>query len=102
DRFRLLGYQPDAIRYIAAGDLFVLASRHEGMPVAVMEALALGVPVVAPAVGGLNDAVTADVGLLVEPASAASLARGIEVLLDPAARAARSAAARESARRFEI
>ena len=47
DRFRLLGYVKNAARLTAAADLFVLASMHEGLPVAVMEALALGVPVVA-------------------------------------------------------
>ena len=51
DRFALLGYRDDTTRLIAAADLFVLASHHEGLPVTVMEALTLGVPVVAPAVG---------------------------------------------------
>ncbi len=57
DRFRLLGYRDDTTRLIAAADLFVLASHHEGLPVTVMEALTLGVPVVAPAVGGLPEVV---------------------------------------------
>jgi glycosyltransferase involved in cell wall biosynthesis len=54
ERMQLLGYRPDAVRVIAAADVFALASTHEGLPVAVMEAQALGVPVVAPAVGGLR------------------------------------------------
>ena len=58
ERFALLGYRDDATRLIAAADLFVLASHHEGLPVTVMEALTLGVPVVAPAVGGLPEVVT--------------------------------------------
>ena len=58
DRFRLLGYREDAARLLSGADVFALASQHEGLPVAVMEALALGVPVVAPAVGGLREAIT--------------------------------------------
>ena len=55
---RLLGYRDDATRLIGGADVFVLASHHEGLPVSVMEALVLGVPVIAPAVGGLREAVT--------------------------------------------
>ncbi|MFM8305451.1 MAG: glycosyltransferase, partial [Actinomycetota bacterium] len=78
DRFRLLGYRDDAPRVIAAADLFVLASSHEGLPVAVMEALALGVPVVATAVGGLFEAITDGVdGLLVPPEDPEALAAAI-------------------------
>jgi len=58
DRFRLLGYRDDTTRLIAAADLFVLASHHEGLPVTVMEALTLGVPVVATSVGGIPEAVS--------------------------------------------
>jgi glycosyltransferase involved in cell wall biosynthesis len=78
DRFRLLGYRDDATRLIAAADLFVLASHHEGLPVTVMEALTLGVPVVAPAVGGLREIVTdGHNGILVTPGSPEALADGI-------------------------
>ena len=68
DRVRILGYRPDAPRLTAAADLFVLASLHEGIPVAVMEAFAAGVPVVATRVGGLAEVVEPDVsGRLVPP-----------------------------------
>lgn len=78
DRFALLGYRADAQRVIAGADVFVLASSHEGLPVAVMEAFALGVPVVATAVGGLAEAVTDGVdGLLVPPRDPGALAAAI-------------------------
>src|SRR4029079_5652398 len=48
---QLLGSRSDAVRVIAAADLFALASLHEGLPVSVMEEKALGGPVVATRVG---------------------------------------------------
>ena len=84
DTFRLLGYRDDATRLIAAADVYVLASHHEGLPVTVMEALALGVPVVAPAVGGLPEVVHTDEnGLLVTPGDPTALADAIERAVDP-------------------
>lgn len=96
DAFRVLGYRDDATRLIAAADVYVLASDHEGLPVTVMEAFALGVPVVAPAVGGLPEVVrTGENGVLVTPSDPVALADAVERALDPSehARLARGAAA---------
>jgi glycosyltransferase involved in cell wall biosynthesis len=101
DRFMLLGYRDDATRLIAAADVFVLASHHEGLPVTVMEALTLGVPVVAPAVGGLPEVVTSgENGILVVPGSPGALADGIIEALEPSTHDRLSAAARATGSRF--
>jgi glycosyltransferase involved in cell wall biosynthesis len=98
---QLLGYQPDAVRFIAAADVFCLASLHEGLPVSVMESLACGVPVVATAVGGLPQAVTNDVdGLLVEPGDAEALAAALRSMLDGTRRARMARAALKAGERF--
>jgi glycosyltransferase involved in cell wall biosynthesis len=68
DRFELLGYRPDALRVMSAFDIFALSSTQEGCPVALMEALALGLPVVATSVGGIPEAVRdGQEGILVRP-----------------------------------
>lgn len=103
DRFALLGYRADAPRLVAAADLFVLASAHEGLPVAVMEAFALGVPVVATAVGGVAEAVTDGVsGLLVPPGDPDALAAAVLRAADPAVRAPLARGAAAAASRFRV
>jgi L-malate glycosyltransferase len=84
DRLLLLGYRPDAVRVMAACDVFVLASHYEGLGVAIMEALALGLPVVATAVGGVPEVVDhGREGLLVPPHLPQELAAAlVSVLTD--------------------
>jgi glycosyltransferase involved in cell wall biosynthesis len=93
---RFLGERPDVERLLAGMDVFALSSREEGIPNAVLEAMAAGRPVVATAVGGtpevLEDGRT---GWLVPPGDPAALADALaEALLDPAEAARRGAAAR--------
>lgn len=96
ERFRFLGYRPDATRLVSGLDVFCLASHHEGLPLALMEALALGIPVVATDVGGIGELVTDGVqGSLVPPARPDLLAAALlATAADPDLRAARAAAAR--------
>ena len=98
----ILGYRSDAPRITAAADLFVLASHHEGIPVAVMEAMAAGVPVVATHVGGLAEAIDDGVsGRLVPVRRPELLAEAVVALAgDPAARRELSAGASAAAARF--
>jgi glycosyltransferase involved in cell wall biosynthesis len=78
DRVRFLGYRTDAVRVMAAGDLFVLSSQFEGLPIALLEAMALGLPVVATRAGAIPEVViNEEHGLLVDALSPASLAAGM-------------------------
>ncbi|HSE98482.1 MAG TPA: glycosyltransferase [Blastocatellia bacterium] len=78
DRIHLLGDRSDASRLVSSFDLAVLSSLHEGLPNAVMEAMAAGVPVVATAVGGTKELITdGETGYLVEPSDADGLGERI-------------------------
>jgi glycosyltransferase involved in cell wall biosynthesis len=83
DRIRFLGSRSDALRFVAAADVVVNPSDFEGLPVAVLEAMALGRPVVATAVGGVPDLVAPGAsGILVEPRDPVGLAAAVDTLLD--------------------
>src|SRR4051812_37076077 len=85
DCVRLLGFQKNPYRYMAAADLFTLSSHFEGFGNVIVEAMACGTPVVATdcPYGPREIIEDGENGLLVEPASAASLARGmLRVLRD--------------------
>jgi glycosyltransferase involved in cell wall biosynthesis len=72
---RFHGFRDDLPRVLAAADAVVLPSRNEGMPIALIEAMALGLPIVATAVGGVPDLIEAGAhGLLVPPEDPVSLA----------------------------
>ncbi len=100
----LLGYRSDAIRVVAGCDVFALASHYEGYPVAIMEALAVGLPVVATRVGGVPEAVREGVeGLLVPPRRPDLLAEAIgELVSDTPRRIAMGKAASERGRDYDI
>lgn len=74
-RVRLLGVRRDVPELLSAADGYVLSSAWEGMPVAVLEASAVGLPVVATSVGGVPEVVEdGTTGLLVPPGNPAALA----------------------------
>ena len=100
----LPGYREDAVGVLAGADIFVLSSRFEGLPVALMEALALGLPVVATAVGGVPEAIEHGVeGLLVPPGRPDVLADSIaELAADRSRRKKMSDAARARGDGFDI
>jgi glycosyltransferase involved in cell wall biosynthesis len=100
----MTGYRPDAVRVIAGADVFALASRWEGLPVAVMEACALGLPIVATRVGGIAETFSDGVdALLVAPGDPVALADALErVVLDPDLRARLGTAAAARSSEFDV
>jgi glycosyltransferase involved in cell wall biosynthesis len=78
DRVRFLGWRRDLATIYAATDVFLLTSRNEGTPVALIEAMASGVPGVSTDVGGVKDViVSADVGALARDGDADGLAAAV-------------------------
>ena len=82
ERLHLLGLRDDVGRVLAAGDVFVQPSRSEGLPLAVLEAMAAHRPVVATRVGGVAEAVLdGETGYLVPPGDPAALAAALDKVL---------------------
>ncbi|HEV3139537.1 MAG TPA: glycosyltransferase, partial [Vicinamibacterales bacterium] len=98
DRVRFLGWRRDLTTIYGAADVFAITSSNEGTPVALIEAMAAGVPGVATDVGGVRDVIVDDsMGVVVPPDDAATFASAIETLFaDPDRRAIMGAAARRS------
>ncbi len=82
-RVVLAGERADVPEILPAFDIFALPSRYEGLPTAVVEAMACGIPVVATAVNAVSDVVVpGETGLLVPPRRPDLLADAVRYLLD--------------------
>lgn len=94
---RWLGFQSDIPNLLAAADIFVLPSLQEALGLAVLEAMATGLPVVASRVGGIPELIeSGSEGLLVTAADSTGLAAAIaELLVDSKRAAGLGAAARQ-------
>ena len=79
---QLLGARSDVRQLLAASDIFVNASHLEGLPVALLEAMAAGLPSVATSVGDIPSVLSELTGILVPPEDPASLAQAVATLLD--------------------
>jgi glycosyltransferase involved in cell wall biosynthesis len=104
DRLRFVGARFDVLRLLGAADLFVLPSRHEGLPVTLMEAAGMGVPVVAPAVGDIPTIWTDGLdALLVPPERPDALADAIaRIVSDAELRGRLADGSLERAHLFEV
>jgi glycosyltransferase involved in cell wall biosynthesis len=102
DRVRLLGHVADPQPLVAAADLFVLSSTSEGAGGAVFDALALGVPVVTTAAGGVPE-IVGDAALVVPSGDPAALAEAAaRVLADDGLRRTLAGRGRARIERFEF
>ncbi len=82
-RVTWLGLRPDVPRLLAAADGFAMSSAWEGTPLALLEALAAGLPAVATAVGGCPEVLAeAEPGSLVPPGDPQALAAAMAALMD--------------------
>jgi glycosyltransferase involved in cell wall biosynthesis len=102
DTITLLGFQRNPWKFMARADVFALSSHYEGFGNVLIEAMALGIPVVATASAGTRDIITHGVdGLLVEPHTPEAMAGALgRILASHDTRAAMAREARLSAERF--
>lgn len=78
----LAGFQSDILAWLRRFNAFALSSIREGQPLALLEAMASGLPIVATRVGGIPETIASgSEGLLVEPGDPPGLARAVEALL---------------------
>lgn len=86
-RVRWLGSVPDATALMPGMDALALSSRTEGTPIVALEAMGLGVPLVATRVGGVPDLTGDDAAILVPPEDPTALAQALQALRnDPSLR----------------
>ena len=104
DATAFLGSRDDVLELLPGFDVFALSSEHEGLPIALLEAMATGLPSVATEVGGIPEVLQHGVqGLLVDSGDAAGLTAALAKLVgDPDLRAALGQSARQRASAFDI
>lgn len=103
-RFHFAGFRKDAGRYLKTLDIFVLASKKEGLGTSILDAQAAAVPVVACKTGGIPEAVRDGVnGLLVQPRDPDGLAAALlRLVSDPDFRLRLAEAAKRTVESFDI
>jgi L-malate glycosyltransferase len=102
-RIHFTGWLDDPLPLIATATVFVAPSTVEGLGTTVLDAMALAVPVVATAAGGLPELVRPGAGLLVPPGSPPELAGAVSrILSDPAAARTLAEAGRDVAARHAV
>ena len=100
---RFIGSVAEPMPYLAAADVFVFPSRFEAFGIALVEAMAVGLPVVATAVGGITEVVGEEGGILVPAGAVGALADAcIDLAGSPERRLALADRARDRAKAFDV
>jgi glycosyltransferase involved in cell wall biosynthesis len=99
-----VGYRTDIAAQLQRADAFVLPSVNENLPLALLQAMAAGMPCIATRVGGIPEMLAGDCGLLVPPGDVHSLSAAMERLIDEPFLATKLGAAARSraAERFSL
>lgn len=104
ERTHFLGFRRDVPKLLAASDIFIFPSWHEGLPVSQMEAMAAGLPCVVSEVRGNADLISqGDGGFLRKPTDAEGFAEDIALLIgDPALRESMGQRNRKEMERYSL
>lgn len=98
---KLLGYRTDVKELLKAADCFLFPSYQEGLPGALMEAMASGLPCIASNIRGNTDALQ-DSGFMFSPDDVDGLVELMKVMFDSSSRIAEGKANEERVKRFDI
>ncbi len=101
-RVHWVGFQDDVAAFLHQLDVFLIPSRYEGFPIALVEALASGLPCIASPVGGVPEMLGDADGILVPADSVEALAAAMRRMRSPDVRRSYAARARPIAERFSL
>lgn len=103
DRVHLLGFRTDIAELLKSADIFLFPSIQEGLPVALMEAMSSGLPVVCSEIRGNVDLIDETCGILCNAADAEAFASAVERLIDnPGMRKTMAENALERSKNYDI
>ncbi len=80
-RFRLVGFQENVPKFLRSLDAFVLSSRTEGVPLSLIEAMAMRLPCIATDVGGVSEVFTSHGGVLIQAEQPEALADAMTAVM---------------------
>lgn len=104
DKFIFTGYQNDVTKYLLLFDIFILASKKEGLGTSILDAQSVGLPIIATKAGGIPEIVKHNInGLLVNPQNSNDLANAIiNLVVDKEKREQLGKNAKVSVKNFDI